>query len=222
MVRRLLACASLALLAAAPVQGAPIRARTKTLPAPVGLRGFLLRADEKATDTFPRTPTVSVPVSLPWMTGKPYALYAHVRATTRRGLTSWSVPYGFNMRWKSLPEQITPDFPGLIRWLPVEGATSYDVWFADAGKVISTVTNVADEREYYTFHHDPLWSGQVQWRVRAVRKIYGGIPSGLPVVVYGPWSSTFTSVNPEFGTGSLSLTAVVSESVSTPSYAAAH
>src|SRR4051812_21517216 len=122
MVRRVLAVAALALLAAAPAQGAP-------LPAPAGLKAFLLRADEPATDTFPRTPSfawtpykaalsydfelatsqsfdessivwssrsqaaklrtpvVSVPLSLPWMTGKPYALYAHVRARTRGGLT---------------------------------------------------------------------------------------------------------------------------------------
>src|SRR4051812_34383078 len=116
------------------------------------------------------TPVLAVPVSLPWMTGKPYALYAHVRANTAAGVTPWSRPLGFDMRWKSLPEQVTPDFPGLVRWQPVEGATSYEVWFLDADKVISTSTNVADEREYYTLHQDPLWSAQVQWRVRAVRR----------------------------------------------------
>src|SRR5712691_5442963 len=214
MFSRLLAAAALALLVAAPVQGASPGAPAKPpSTAPTGLKGFLLRADERATDTFPRTPSfawtpykgalsydfelatskafdenaivwtsaslgsalqtpaLSVPVSLPWMTGKPYALYAHVRAHTRTGLTPWSQPFGFNMRWKSLPEQIRPDFPGLVRWQPVEGATSYDVWFIDAGKVITTVTNVADEREYYTFHQDPIWTAQIQWRVRAVRKI---------------------------------------------------
>jgi hypothetical protein len=256
MFRRLVAAAALALLVAAPVQGASRRA---ALPAPpTGLRGFLLRADEPSTDTFPRTPSfawtpykgalsydfelatsktfddrstvwssesaderletpvVSVPISLPWVTGKPYGLYAHVRAHTRTAVTPWSRPYGFNMRWKSSPEQIRPDFPGLVRWQPVEGATSYDVWFLDAKKVVSTVTNVADEREYYTFHQDPGWIGQVHWRVRAVRKIYGTLPSGLPIVVYGPWSSVFTSVNPDFGTGALRLTATISDAVSTP------
>jgi hypothetical protein len=263
MFRRLTAVAALALLVAAPGQGAPQPAKPPSTP-PTGLRGFLLRAEEPSTDTFPRTPSfawapykgalsydfelatsrtfddrstvwssesageqletpvVSVPISLPWTTGKPYALFAHVRARTRTGVTPWSTPYGFNMRWKSLPQRIKPDFPGLIRWQPVEGATSYDVWFLDAGKVISTVTNVADEREYYTFHQDSSWIGKVHWRVRAVRKIYGTLPSGLPIVVYGPWSSTFTSVNPDFGTGLLRLTATISESVSTPAAPGPH
>src|SRR5439155_6331693 len=39
--------------------------------------------------------------------------------------------------------------------------------FLDAGKVISTVTNLADEREYYTFHQGSTWTGSVHWRVRA-------------------------------------------------------
>src|SRR5438105_6388142 len=150
MARRLLAAAALALLLAAPVHGASRRAQAASPPAPAGLKAFLLRADEPAADTFPRTPSfawtpyktalrydfelatsktfdentivwtsnslgtkvqtpaLSVPVSLPWMTGKPYALYAHVRAITHKGLTPWSAPFGFNMRWKSLPEQILP------------------------------------------------------------------------------------------------------------------
>ena len=35
-----------------------------------------------------RTPTVSIDLALPWITGSPYALYAHVRAITNRGPTS--------------------------------------------------------------------------------------------------------------------------------------
>jgi hypothetical protein len=250
---RLFALATLALLVAVPAHGAA----KPTLPAPSGLKAFLLRADELTTDTFARTPSfawapysgelrydfelatsrsfddssiiwstagrnpqlrspvVSIPLSLPWMTGKPYALYAHVRAVTRYGTTPWSTPLGFNMRWKNLPEQIVPDVSGLVRWNPVEGATSYDVWFLDAGKVISTVTNVADEREYYTFHQDPSWSGVVHWRVRAVRKIYGAVPNGLPVVAYGPWSSTFTSTNEPITDGLLTLDSSVSDVVGT-------
>ena len=148
-----------------------------------------------------QVPVVSVPIALPWMTGRPYALYAHVRARTASGLTRWSRPFGFNMRWRARPEQLLPTIPGLVRWKPVEGATSYEVWFVDAGKVITTTTNVADEREYYSFHPDPLWSGVVQWRVRAVRKLYGSLPNGLPVVSYGPWTSTYVSTNPPSATG---------------------
>jgi len=250
---RLIAVATLALLVAVPAHGAA----KPTLPAPSGLRAFLLRADEPRTDTYARTPSfawapysgtlrydfelatarsfdessivwstagrkpplrspvVSIPISLPWMTGKPYALYAHVRAVTRFGTTPWSTPFGFNMRWKNLPEQIIPDLTGLVRWNPIEGATSYDVWFLDAGKVISTVTNLADEREYYTFHQDSTWTGSVHWRVRAVRKVYGTVPNGLPVVAYGPWSSTFTSTNDPVSDGLLTLESSVSETVGT-------
>ena len=32
-----------------------------------------------------KSPAVAVPISLPWMTGNPYSLYAHVRAVTRKG-----------------------------------------------------------------------------------------------------------------------------------------
>src|SRR4029077_12678245 len=77
------------------------------------------------------TPVLAVPLSLPWMTGKPYALYAHVRAITTSGATAWSTPFGFNMSWASLPDQIVPEYPGLVHWQPVEGATSYEVWFLD-------------------------------------------------------------------------------------------
>ncbi len=259
---RLAAVVLFALVAAAPVHG--FDTVSAVLSAPVGLKPFLLRADEPALDTFPRTPSfawtrysdassydfqlatskafdessivwstkslgfklktpvVSIPIALPWMTGKPYALYAHVRAHVRGGTTPWSIPYGFNMRWKSLPQQILPDYPGLVRWQPVDGATSYDVWFIEAGKTFSTVTNVADEREYYTFHQTPTWSGIVSWRVRAVRKVYGQLPNGLPVVTHGPWSDTFTSVNPTFATGPLRGTAAVSESVTTSTTPAAH
>jgi hypothetical protein len=239
-------------------------AQTAPLAAPASLRGFLLRADEPITNSFPRTPSfawtpydtarsydfelatsktfdestvvwsttsratplqvpaVAIPLALPWMTGSPYALYAHVRARTASGLTRWSTPFGFNMRWKAVPESIVPDIPGLVRWRPIEGATSYEVWFVDAGKIITTTTNVADEREYYSFHPDPTWAGIVQWRVRAVRKIYGSLPNGLPVVTYGPWSQTFVSANPQISTGALSLTQTVSDAVSTASAPAAH
>src|SRR5439155_16051734 len=84
-----------------------------------------------------RVPMVAIPLALPWMTGSPYALYAHVRARTASGVTHWSRPFGFNMRWKSLPDQLLPTIPGLVRWHAVEGATSYEVWFVDAGKVIT-------------------------------------------------------------------------------------
>ncbi len=255
MFTRLAALASLALLVTAP---AAASAATSPPPGPVGLRAFLLRADDAPTNTYARTPSfawtpsrgatrydfdlatskaftqasivwssalrtsplrtpvVSIPVSLPWMTGSPYALYARVRAVTDRGTSAWSTPFGFNMTWTSMPDRILPDYPGLVRWTPVEGATSYEVWFLDPGKIIQTITNAADEREYYTFHLDPSWTGTVHWRVRAVRRIFGTLPNGLPAVVDGPWSPIYTSTNPTPSIGALSLTAAVSEVASTP------
>src|SRR5215211_7513818 len=129
-----LAAVVLATLVFAPAANA-------ALPAPTGLKPFLLRADEAPARTFPRTPsfawrpvrgavryefelatkskfaessivwrsdslktpTTAIPVALPWMTGSPYALWAHVRAFKRKGATRWSAPYGFDMRWTDLP-----------------------------------------------------------------------------------------------------------------------
>jgi hypothetical protein len=167
-------------------------------------------------------PATAIPLALPWMTGSPYALYAHVRAHTSSGVTRWSAPFGFNMRWRTIPQQLFPDITGLVRWKPVEGATSYDVWFVDAGKVITTTTNVADEREYFTFHPDPSWTSAVQWRVRAVRKLYGSLPNGLPVVSVGPWSQTFVSTNPAISNGPMSLIETVSDRLSTDAAPNAH
>ncbi len=48
------------------------------------------------------TPAVAIPLSLPWITGSPYSLYAHVRVVTPAGLGPWSTPYGFNMRWPTV------------------------------------------------------------------------------------------------------------------------
>jgi hypothetical protein len=169
-----------------------------------------------------QVPAVAIPVALPWMTGNPYALYAHVRAHTTSGVTKWSTPFGFNMRWRALPQQLLPTIPGLVRWKPVEGATSYEVWFVDVGKVITTATNVADEREYYSFHQDPNWTGVIQWRVRAVRKLYGSLPNGLPVVSVGPWSQTFVSANPSVSTGPMALIESASDVLSTDTTPLAH
>jgi hypothetical protein len=174
-----------------------------------------------------RVPAVSIPLSLPWMTGRPNALYARVRAHVGKGVTPWSAPFGFNTTGEA-PEKL-PDIPGLVRWSPVDGATSYEVWFDNVvvdglrGKVITTTTNVADEREYYTGHQDPSWSGTVIWRVRAVRKVYGDLPNALPAVSYGPWSETFVSVNPPVTSGTwLTPVETVSDALTTNTGAVAH
>jgi hypothetical protein len=168
-----------------------------------------------------RIPATSVNLVLPWFTGKPYALWAHVRAVTTRGATAWSKPFGFNVRWESTPVP-QPAKPGLVRWKPVEGATAYDVWYPDIRKVIRTHTNVADQRELYTFHLEDSWWQLVRWRVRPVRQVVGALPNGLPAVSYGPWSPTYATQNPAWAAGKLQIRAAISDVVSTDSKAAAH
>ena len=168
-----------------------------------------------------RMPAVAVDVALPWFTGQPYALYAHVRAITSAGPSRWSSVFSFNMRWPSVPEPL-PSQPGLVRWTPVEGATGYQVWYPQVGKVFTTTTNVADEREFYVFHNTPEWMQTVEWRVRAVRRIFGTIPNGLPAVSYGPWTKSFTATNPAFASGPMRLTATLSDKLSNASRQTAH
>ena len=168
-----------------------------------------------------RVPAVSIDVALPWFTGQPYALYTHVRAITQSGPTGWSVAYPFNMRWSGVATPL-PSQPGFVRWTQIPGATSYQVWFPRASKVISAHTNVADEREFYTWHTDPAWWTSAKWRVRAVRQLFGDIPNGLPAVSYGPWSPVYTASNPALTTGKLTLQLAVSDRSSTPAHAASH
>ncbi|MEO5634589.1 hypothetical protein [Gaiella sp.] len=162
-----------------------------------------------------RVPAVSVDMALPWFTGQPYALYTHVRAITRSGPTGWSKPYAFNMRWPGVATPLSSQ-PGFVRWTPVSGATSYQVWFPQISKVIATHTNVADEREFYTWHSDKAWWATARWRVRAVRQVFGEIPNGLPAVSYGPWSPVYTASNPDLTAGKLTLQVAVSDRSSTP------
>ena len=141
-----------------------------------------------------QTPATAIPVALPWITGEPASLYWHVRAVSGKKVSAWSATKAFNMRWADVPKQLTVTQPGYVRWTPVDGATSYQVWWVRAGKVIATITNVADEREFYAFHDDPAWTGDVAWRVRAVRAMYGQSKNALPAVSYGPWSPVYHSL----------------------------
>jgi hypothetical protein len=181
-------------------------------------------------DTSLVSPASAVPVTLPWITGNPYSLYARVRGISANGsVGGWSALYGFNMRWATVPTQL-PAGTGYVRWSPIDGATSYDVWFGNldigggVSKVISTVTNVADEREYYSFHNSTAWIQTVQWRVRAVRRVQDtkGPANGLPTVTYGPWSPVYTSTNPSFVQGTLTLGNAVSDTTSTPTAPTVH
>jgi hypothetical protein len=157
-----------------------------------------------------KSPGAALPLTLPWITGSPYSLYAHVRAITAKGVSPWSAPFGFNMRWPAVPTPLSPSYPGLLRWSSVPGASGYMVWLMDAGHWFTTRTNMADEREYYDFHNAASWTGTVHWRVRPMRWLYGNTDNGLPSVSYGPWSPVYTSVNPPFNVGPLGSLATVS------------
>ena len=68
-----------------------------------------------------RIPATSVNLVLPWFTGKPYALYAHVSGRSRRaGATAWSMPFGFNMRWEATPVPLASK-RRLVRWAAGRG-----------------------------------------------------------------------------------------------------
>jgi hypothetical protein len=169
-----------------------------------------------------KVPAVSVDVALPWFTGNPYALYARVRAVTSSGPTRWSSSFGFNMRWPSVPAPQKTQ-TGLVRWSPVAGANGYQVWYPEIGKSFSTHTNVADLREFFTFHRtDSAWWSTAKWRVRAVRRVFGTIPNGLPAVSYGPWSPLYTAKAAPVGTGKLRLIAALSDRTSSAHQSSAH
>jgi hypothetical protein len=125
------------------------------------------------------------------------------------------------MRW-SEPAVPLPAKPGLVRWTPVEGASAYDVWYPDIRKIVRTHTNVADQREFYTFHLEEGWWQTVRWRVRPVRQVVGSIPNGLPAVSYGPWSQMYTATNPTWQGGPLKVRFAVSDEISSNNGAAAH
>jgi hypothetical protein len=159
----------------------------------------------------------TVPRQLPWMTGQPYALWAHVRWISKDGkkATPWSVPFGFNMQWAAgeVPAQM-PSPEGLVRWSPVDGATAYEVLYPDLVPAVSfqTTTNVADEREFFTFHNS-LGYATIHWRVRAIRDVgqFQSSTNGLPAVSYGPWSPIYTTVNAPQTASSLKPTDTVSD-----------
>jgi hypothetical protein len=147
-----------------------------------------------------QAPVASIQSQVPWMTGHPYALWVRVRVVAHGRTSPWSKPFGFNTAWQTVPQQeAAPD--GLLRWSTIQGATSYDVWVMNvpdgtAGRLglhFTTLTNVADERDFWTFHPQ-LARGAVLWRVRANRLVTAGsLPNGIPVVTHGPYSAVFST-----------------------------
>jgi hypothetical protein len=170
-------------------------------------------------------PVASIQKQVPWMTGKPYALWVRARVVSGGRTSGWSRPFGFNTAWQEVPEQrAAPD--GLIRWSTVEGATAYEVWFTSVPggyqTHFTTLTNVADEREFWTLH--PQDAGTVHWRVRAMRLVQtGSLPDGIQVVAHGPYSREFTTrTKASISSGRIQPVAAVSNVESTASLARAH
>lgn len=162
------------------------------------------------------SPTATVPLTLPWITGSPYSLYARVRAVLPRTATPWSRPFGFNMRWTAVP-QPRPGEAGLLRWTAVDGAYAYQVWMVDLPKMVTTYGTVLDQRELYSFHQDAQWTGTIRWRIRAIRWNEGERLNRLPASSYGPWSPIYSTTNPAFAAGPLQPLRTVSDVVSTGS-----
>jgi len=167
------------------------------------------------------TPVAAPLVTLPWITGNPHALFARVRAIKRSSTTPWSAAFGFDMEPAGAPKPLASQ-PGLLRWTPVEGADGYEIWLVDVAsptvKFEFSLTNVLDEREFYTFHRSAPWIGTVRWRVRAIRMDRGPQDgpkrqNGIPAVTYGPWSPVYTSSNPPYVTGPITLRSTVSDVV---------
>jgi hypothetical protein len=88
-----------------------------------------------------------------------------------------------------------PSEPGFVRWSKVDGASGYQIWFTNAPKprIVSTITNVADLREYYGARGP---GSRVEWRVRALRRVYGVAQNGLPAFLYGTWSGKYDAQLP--------------------------
>ena len=176
-----------------------------------------------------RAPLATVPLTLPWVSSPNYSWYARVRASSAATSAAWSDKFGFNLRSPSPPASLSAGVvnprPGLVRWTPVAGATAYEVSFitdptSGTSKKIKSATTAADLREYYSFHNDPSFfdngisavEGEVWWRVRAVREVFGTPMNNIKVVSYGPWSTLFKTVEPPVAATTIALTDTVSRS----------
>ncbi len=160
------------------------------------------------------SPVIAPHLTLPWISGDPHSLYARVRAVTSAGAGDWSSPFGFDMAPPAPPTPL-PSYPGVLRWTPIEGVDSYEVWLVDVGKMIVVNTNVLDEREFYTFHQTQGWMGSIRWRIRVLRpdisEANNNRLNSIPAAFYGAWSKTFVSTNPAFGGGPIKLLGTVSD-----------
>ncbi len=212
----------------------PTTARAGRFCGPVKFTSFTAQVgedEETATKTTTlsaiRIPAVSLDLTLPWFSGRPYALYAHVRAITARGPTKWSRSFGFDMRWEEFPVPMVGR-PGLVRWNPVEGATGYQIWFPGnlpgfpTGKLVSSNTNVADLREFYSSISTTPGGPRSAGACAPCDRSRGRSPNGLPAVSYGPWSPEYAATNPAWSSGKIQLRAALSDVVTAAGDSGSH
>ncbi|HEY5160069.1 MAG TPA: hypothetical protein VII83_03245 [Gaiellaceae bacterium] len=175
-------------------------------------------------------PGTSVPLALPWINGNPYSLFARVRATLESGVrTRWSDDFGLNVRWTEIPAQLSAP-NGLLRWTPIDGATSYEVWAINVHSGFSTAwtkthlvnTNVTDMRDWFTFHSTTGWVGTALWRVRALRAVYGTATNGETTTSFGHWSPIFTTYATPPSASTVTLGETISDTVGTIDSPTAH
>ena len=160
------------------------------------------------------TPVAAPNVTLPWISGNPHSLYARARAVAGSDRGEWSKPFGFDMTAPAPPTPLAGAYPGILRWTPTEGATSYEVWLIDAKKMEFVNSNVLDEREFYTFHPANAWTATVRWRIRALRddwSVGAGRLNSIPIAPYGAWSPVYSSSNPAPTGGAIKLLGTVSD-----------
>ena len=77
-------------------------------------------------------------------------LRARSRDHGERGRRGGAQPFAFNMRWPGMPTPL-PTEPGLVRWTPVRARPATRSGTRTSTRSSGTNTNVADEREFYTF-----------------------------------------------------------------------
>jgi hypothetical protein len=157
-----------------------------------------------------KSPVAAPTTTLPWITSM---MHARVRAILPDEVTPWSAPFNFDMTPPDAPQALA-SYPGLLRWTPVEGADAYEVWLIDVPRQVIVFTNVLDEREFYTLHRTPSWTGTVRWRIRALRYDRDGDQrqNGLPITTsYTQWSNVYSSANPTYTGGPIKLTGTLSD-----------
>ena len=117
------------------------------------------------------------------------ALRTRPRDHERTAPTSWSTPFGFNMRWSSVPRDLDSPLPASSA-----GRRSRARRRTRSGSY-GRQDDVHDDderrrraRPLQVPAHEPVLHQLDPFRVRAQRKLYGEVVSGLPATSWGPWS----------------------------------